>query len=121
MHADDATPTPISSPGTTLNPTPDPDLRDGPGSPQPAPLLQRPQPPSQPRNPLHGLTLEAIVTQLADFYGWDDLGQRIPVRCFIHEPSVGSSLKFLRKTPWAREKVESLYLFMLRDQKRQGY
>ncbi|PUE43196.1 VF530 family DNA-binding protein [Limnohabitans sp. Bal53] len=75
----------------------------------------------QPRNPLHGLTLEAIVTQLADFYGWDDLGQRIPIRCFTHEPSVGSSLKFLRKTPWAREKVESLYLFMLRDQKRQGF
>lgn len=76
--------------------------------------------PSQPRNPLHGLTLESIVTQLADFYGWDDLGQRIPVRCFTHEPSVSSSLKFLRKTPWAREKVESLYLFMLREQKRQG-
>lgn len=77
-------------------------------------------PSAQARNPLHGLTLQAIVTQLADFYGWDDLGQRIPVRCFTHEPSVGSSLKFLRKTPWAREKVESLYLFMLRDQKRQG-
>jgi uncharacterized protein (DUF2132 family) len=76
---------------------------------------------AQPRNPLHGLTLEAIVTRLADFYGWDDLGQRIPIRCFTHEPSVGSSLKFLRKTPWAREKVESLYLFMLRDQKRQGF
>jgi len=76
---------------------------------------------TQPRNPLHGLTLEAIVTQLADFYGWDDLGQRIPIRCFTHEPSVGSSLKFLRKTPWAREKVESLYLYMLRDQKRQGF
>ena len=76
---------------------------------------------SQPRNPLHGLTLETIVTRLADFYGWDELGQRIPVRCFTHEPSVGSSLKFLRKTPWAREKVEGLYLFMLRDQKRQGF
>lgn len=76
---------------------------------------------AQPRNPLHGLTLETIVTQLSDFYGWDDLGQRIPVRCFTHDPSVGSSLKFLRKTPWAREKVESLYLFMLRDKKRQGH
>lgn len=76
---------------------------------------------AQPRNPLHGLTLETIVTRLADFYGWDDLSQRIPIRCFTHEPSVGSSLKFLRKTPWAREKVESLYLFMLRDQKRQGF
>jgi len=83
-----------------------------------------PEPPprsAQPRNPLHGLTLEAIVTSLADFYGWDDLGQRIPIRCFTHEPSVGSSLKFLRKTPWARDKVESLYLFMLREQKRQGH
>jgi len=76
---------------------------------------------AQPRNPLHGLTLETIVTQLSDFYGWDDLGQRIPVRCFTHEPSVGSSLRFLRKTPWARDKVESLYLFMLLDQKRQGF
>lgn len=85
------------------------------------PMTPSMTPPSaQARNPLHGLTLQAIVTQLADFYGWDDLGQRIPVRCFTHEPSVGSSLKFLRKTPWAREKVESLYLFMLRDQKRQG-
>ena len=77
--------------------------------------------PPQARNPLHGLTLETIVTRLVDFYGWDDLGQRIPIRCFTHDPSVGSSLKFLRKTPWAREKVESLYLFMLRDQKRQGF
>jgi uncharacterized protein (DUF2132 family) len=75
-------------------------------------------PAKQARNPLHGLTLEAIVTALADYYGWDELGERIPVRCFTHDPSVGSSLKFLRKTPWAREKVESLYLFMLREQKR---
>jgi uncharacterized protein (DUF2132 family) len=72
----------------------------------------------QPRNPLHGLTLEAIVTALAEHYGWDDLGQRIPVRCFTHEPSVASALKFLRKTPWARDKVEGLYLFMLREQRR---
>jgi uncharacterized protein (DUF2132 family) len=74
----------------------------------------------QPRNPLHGLTLEAIVTALSDHYGWDELGQRIPVRCFQSEPSVASSLKFLRKTPWAREKVEGLYLFMLREMKRAG-
>lgn len=79
-----------------------------------------PAPPPQPRNPLHGITLEQIVTQLADHYGWDGLGQRIPVRCFTHEPSVGSSLKFLRKTPWAREKVEGLYLFMLREIRRAG-
>ncbi len=72
----------------------------------------------QHKNPLHGLTLEAIVTALADHYGWAELGERIPVRCFVLDPSVGSSLKFLRKTPWAREKVESLYLFMLRDARR---
>jgi len=78
---------------------------------------------TQPRNPLHGKTLEAIVTELADFYGWEGLGDRINIRCFTHDPSVGSSLKFLRKTPWAREKVESLYLFMLRDMRREerGY
>ena len=75
-------------------------------------------PPAQPRNPLHGLTLEAIVTALADHYGWDELGHRIPIRCFNLDPSVGSSLRFLRKTPWAREKVEGLYLYMLREQQR---
>ena len=75
-------------------------------------------PPSQPRNPLHGLTLETIVTALVSHYGWDGLGERIPVRCFTTDPSVATSLKFLRKTPWAREKVESLYLFMLRDVRR---
>ena len=72
----------------------------------------------QPRNPLHGLTLERIVTDLVDYYGWRELGRRVPVRCFNLDPSISSSLKFLRKTPWAREKVESLYLFMLREQKR---
>jgi uncharacterized protein (DUF2132 family) len=76
--------------------------------------------PAQRGNPLHGLTLEAIVTALAAHYGWEELGQRIQIRCFVLEPSVSSSLKFLRKTPWAREKVESLYLFMLREQKRSG-
>ena len=74
--------------------------------------------PAQPHNPLHGLTLEAIVTALAAHYGWAELGERIPVRCFTHDPSVASSLKFLRKTPWAREKVEGLYLFMLREMRR---
>jgi uncharacterized protein (DUF2132 family) len=75
-------------------------------------------PAAQPRNPLHGLTLEAIVTALVAYYGWPELGERIALRCFTHDPSMASSLKFLRKTPWAREKVESLYLFMLREQKR---
>ena len=76
-----------------------------------------PRPP-QSKNPLHGLTLEAVVTALAANYGWAGLAELIPVRCFESEPSVTSSLKFLRKTPWAREKVEGLYLFMLREQKR---
>ncbi len=73
---------------------------------------------AQTRDPLHGKTLEAIVTALAAHYGWEGLAQRIPVRCFSFEPSVKSSLKFLRKTPWARDKVEGLYLFMLRDIRR---
>ena len=73
---------------------------------------------SQKNNPLHGLTLEAIVSALAAHYGWAGLGARIALRCFTHDPSVASSLKFLRKTPWARAKVESLYLFMLREQRR---
>jgi uncharacterized protein (DUF2132 family) len=62
--------------------------------------------------------LEAIVRALEAHYGWAELAVRIPVRCFTHDPSVNSSLKFLRKTPWAREKVEGLYLFMLREQRR---
>jgi len=74
----------------------------------------------QANNPLHGLTLEKIVTALADHYGWAGLGERVPLRCFTSDPSVASSLKMLRKTPWAREKVESLYLFMLREQRREG-
>ena len=74
--------------------------------------------PAQPRNPLHGLTLEAIVTALVAHYGWAELAERIPVRCFTLDPSIASSLKFLRKTPWAREKVEGLYLFMLREMRR---
>ena len=70
------------------------------------------------KDPLHGLTLEMIVTQLADYFGWEELGRQIPIRCFQSDPSVASSLKFLRKTPWARAKVESLYLFMQREQAR---
>ena len=69
-------------------------------------------------NPLHGLTLEAIVTALSNHYGWEELGQRINIKCFTSDPSVASSLKFLRRTPWAREKVEGLYLFMLREVRR---
>ena len=81
-------------------------------------MQDAPSKPTQPRNRLHGVTLEAIVRALEAHYGWADLAVRIPLRCFAHEPSVNSSLKFLRKTPWAREKVEGLYLFMLREQGR---
>ena len=73
---------------------------------------------SQPHNPLHGLTLEMIVTELVAHFGWPELAERIRIRCFATDPSVASSLKFLRKTPWARDKVEGLYLFMLRERKR---
>lgn len=66
--------------------------------------------PEQPNNPLHGKTLEAIVTHLVTEYGWEELGERIPINCFRIDPSIKSSLTFLRKTPWARQKVEDLYL-----------
>ena len=64
----------------------------------------------QPNNPLHGKTLEMILTFLVDYYGWDELGNRININCFKFDPSIKSSLTFLRKTPWARKKVEDLYL-----------
>lgn len=73
---------------------------------------------AQPGNPLHGVTLEAMLTRLVEHYGWPSLGEHIAIRCFTHEPSIASSLKFLRRTPWAREKVESLYLYMLREHAR---
>jgi uncharacterized protein (DUF2132 family) len=66
----------------------------------------------QSKNPLHGWTLEAIITALQDHYGWEGMAHRVDIRCFTHDPSVKSSLKFLRKTPWAREKVEQLFLIM---------
>lgn len=83
-------------------------------------MALQPVPAAQPRNPLHGLTLEAIVTALHAHYGWAGLGERVALRCFTADPSVLSSLRFLRKTPWARTKVEGLYLFMLREQRRQS-
>ena len=64
----------------------------------------------QPKNPLHGLTLERILHHLVDEYGWDELGERININCFNYDPSIKSSLAFLRKTPWARKKVEDLYI-----------
>ncbi len=64
----------------------------------------------QPNNPLHGITLQRVVTELQDYYGWDGLADRININCFKNDPSIKSSLKFLRKTPWARDKVEALYI-----------
>ncbi len=72
----------------------------------------------QANNPLHGITLEQIVTSLVDHYGWKKLGTRINIKCFNSDPSVQSSLKFLRKTPWAREKVERLYLATQKKKRR---
>lgn len=66
-----------------------------------------------PNDPLHGKTLLAILTELVAFMGWEALGQHIPINCFNNNPSINSSLKFLRKTPWARKKVEALYLRMI--------
>ncbi len=72
--------------------------------------MTTPQMTTQKNNPLHGITLEQIIVKLSEHYGWEELGQRINIRCFQADPSVKSSLKFLRKTPWAREKVEQLYI-----------
>ncbi len=71
----------------------------------------------QPNNPLHGITLKQIVEELVDHYGYAELGKKIPIRCFTEKPSINSSLTFLRKTPWAREKVEKYYVwtFFKRD------
>lgn len=68
----------------------------------------------QPNNPLHGVTLEAILNHLVERVGWEEMGRRIDIRCFRFDPSVKSSLQFLRRTPWARKKVEDLYLETLR-------
>jgi uncharacterized protein (DUF2132 family) len=72
----------------------------------------------QPNNPLHGITLKRIVEELVERHGFDGLAERVPVRCFTHDPSVKSSLKFLRRTPWAREKVERLWVREERQRER---
>jgi uncharacterized protein (DUF2132 family) len=72
----------------------------------------------QPKNKLHGVTLEQVVNELVAHYGWPELGKLVDIRCFQSDPSVPSSLKFLRRTPWARTKVEGLYQFMLRERAR---
>lgn len=71
---------------------------------------------TQPNNPLHGITLKVIVEQLVEQYGWEELSDRIRINCFYENPSISSSLKFLRKTPWARAKVEELYMFTSKNQ-----
>jgi len=73
----------------------------------------------QPNNPLHGITLEMVVNTIVDHFGWEELGKRVNIKCFKNDPSVKSSLKFLRRTPWARRKVEELYLF-IQSSKGQG-
>lgn len=74
---------------------------------------------TQANNPLHGITLERLLNELLAFHGWDALGQKIDIRCFTHDPSIASSLKFLRRTPWARERVEALYIDMVKRGKNQ--
>ncbi|MDO6601767.1 Uncharacterized conserved protein [Arenibacter palladensis] len=69
------------------------------------------------KNPLHGITLADILESLVSQYGWEEMGERINIRCFNHDPSIKSSLKFLRRTPWAREKVEQLYIRSQRKSK----
>lgn len=69
----------------------------------------------QPNNPLHGVTLETIVTELSKQYGWEELAREVPIRCFQFDPSIASSLRFLRRTPWARTKVEALYVRYLTE------
>lgn len=81
-------------------------------------MIEKTMPSSQPNNPLHGLTLERMLTELVERLGWAVLGQRVGIRCFNHEPSIASSLKFLRRTPWARAQVEALYLETLPMQRR---
>jgi uncharacterized protein (DUF2132 family) len=74
----------------------------------------------QPNDPLHGITLEAMLNALVSRHGWEGLGRRIEIRCFRNEPSIASSLKFLRRTPWARQQVEALYLAGLQPATRQA-
>ena len=75
---------------------------------------------SQPNNPLHGITLEKIINDLVAHYGWEYMGYTIKIKCFTDNPSVKSSLKFLRRTPWARSKVEAMYLKMLKNKNGQN-
>ena len=73
-----------------------------------------PAPQNHPRDPLHGVTLEKVLNYLVEKHGWHEMGHRIPIRCFLFDPSIKSSLTFLRKNPWAREKVEAWYVVDVR-------
>ncbi|HEV7869619.1 MAG TPA: VF530 family protein [Chthoniobacteraceae bacterium] len=75
-----------------------------------------PAPSHHPRDPLHGVTLETIVTQLVERHGWDEMACRVPARCFQYDPSIRSSLTFLRKTPWARKRIEEWWIEEQADQ-----
>jgi uncharacterized protein (DUF2132 family) len=79
-------------------------------------VIQKQENDNRKQDPLHGITLKMIVTQLVEKYGWEELGQRINIKCFTNDPSINSSLKFLRKTEWARKKVETLYLKTIAEQ-----
>jgi len=83
------------------------------------PNSKQEKPATQRNNPLHGSTLKTIVNELVDHYGWQGLAEKAPMNCFINNPSINSTLKFLRKTPWARDKIEQLYLFTQREIVRQ--
>ena len=83
--------------------------------PDDSPTSKLQQTSTQRNNPLHGLTLKTIVTELYEYYGWQGLADKAPMNCFINNPSINSTLKFLRKTPWARDKIEQLYLFTQRE------
>lgn len=75
-------------------------------------------PPDQPNNPLHGVTLERMLTELVEQLGWERMGRRVRIACFTSDPSIASSLKFLRRTPWARDKVEAMYVELKQPRRR---
>lgn len=107
--------------GTMSDPQPNPPESNGSSESDSAPVSKGTQPSgSQPNDPLHGVTLKAMVEYLVDEYGWERLGERIRIDCFTYDPSINSSLKFLRKTEWARVKVERLYLDSISYDERKG-
>ena len=83
-------------------------------------MEEKKTPESQPNNPLHGLKLADILSYLHEKYGWTELGEQIKINCFVNNPTMNSSLKFLRRTPWARAKVESFYLYSKRQDARKN-